>query len=65
MPGYEDQVVMAGGTFIEGSTIELSGDGPLRPPYVAYVQGGLTYMHVKLAVKGILEMGLNGTYQFL
>jgi cystathionine beta-lyase family protein involved in aluminum resistance len=56
---------MAGGTFIEGSTIELSGDGPLRPPYVAYVQGGLTYMHVKLAVKGILEMGLNGTYQFL
>lgn len=65
MPGYEDKVIMAGGTFIEGSTIELSGDGPLRPPYVAYVQGGLTYLHVKLAVTGILEMGFSGTYQFL
>ncbi|MBX9720701.1 MAG: methionine gamma-lyase family protein [Candidatus Obscuribacterales bacterium] len=65
MPGYEDQVVMAGGTFIEGSTIELSGDGPLRPPYVAFVQGGLTYMHVKLALIGLLELASSGDYQFL
>jgi cystathionine beta-lyase family protein involved in aluminum resistance len=46
---------MAGGTFIEGSTIELSADGPLRDPYVAYLQGGLNYAHVKLALRGILE----------
>jgi len=46
---------MAGGTFIEGSTIELSADGPLREPYVAYMQGGLNYAHVKLALKGVLE----------
>ncbi|WP_214482772.1 methionine gamma-lyase family protein [Bacillus sp. SM2101] len=50
MPGYEDDVIMAAGTFIQGSSIELSADGPLRPPYVAYVQGGLTYAHVKIAV---------------
>jgi len=65
MPGYEDQVVMAGGTFVEGSTIELSGDGPLREPYVAYVQGGLTYMHVKLALTGLLEQGTSGQFQFI
>src|SRR5690606_41547193 len=47
MPGYDDPVIMAGGTFIQGSSIELSADGPIRPPYVAYVQGGLTYAHVK------------------
>ena len=50
MPGYEDDVIMAAGTFIQGASIELSADGPLRPPYVAYVQGGLTYSHVKIAV---------------
>ncbi|EKE02505.1 MAG: hypothetical protein ACD_20C00376G0001 [uncultured bacterium] len=55
VPGYDDEIVMAGGTFIEGSTIELSADGPLREPYVAYLQGGLNYAHVKLALKGILE----------
>ena len=49
MPGYEDDVIMAG-TFVQGSSIELSADGPIRPPYEAYVQGGLTYEHVKLAV---------------
>lgn len=65
MPGYSDQVVMAGGTFIEGSTIELSGDGPLRPPYVAFVQGGLTYSHVKLAILGLLDIGSKGEYKFL
>ena len=55
VPGYEDQIIMAGGTFIEGSTIELSADGPMRPPYVAYMQGGLNYAHVKIALKKILE----------
>lgn len=55
IPGYEDQVIMAGGTFIEGSTIELSADGPMRPPYVAYMQGGLNYAHVKIALRKILD----------
>lgn len=55
VPGYEDQIIMAGGTFIEGSTIELSADGPIRPPYVAYMQGGLNYAHVKIALKKILN----------
>lgn len=50
MPGYDDDVIMAAGTFIQGASIELSSDGPIRPPYVAYVQGGLTYSHVKIAV---------------
>ena len=55
IPGYEDQVIMAGGTFIEGSTIELSADGPMRPPYTAYMQGGLNYAHVKIALTKILD----------
>ena len=50
MPGYEDDVIMAAGTFVQGSSIELTADGPLRPPYIAFVQGGLTYEHIKLAV---------------
>ena len=50
MPGYEDDVIMAAGTFIQGASIELTADGPIRHPYAAYVQGGLTYSHVKLAV---------------
>lgn len=55
IPGYEDKVIMAGGTFIEGSTIELSADGPMRAPYVAYMQGGLNYAHVKIALIKILD----------
>jgi len=55
IPGYEDKVIMAGGTFIEGSTIELSADGPMRPPYVAYMQGGLNYAHVKICLSEILN----------
>ncbi|MBR1425185.1 aminotransferase class I/II-fold pyridoxal phosphate-dependent enzyme [bacterium] len=55
IPGYEDKIIMAGGTFIEGSTIELSADGPMREPYVAYMQGGLTYSHVKIALKKFLD----------
>ncbi|MFA5576079.1 MAG: methionine gamma-lyase family protein [Tissierellaceae bacterium] len=50
MPGYEDKVIMASGGFIEGSSIELSADGPMREPYFAYYQGGLTYEHCKLGV---------------
>lgn len=55
VPGYEDRVVMAAGTFIEGSTIELSADGPLRDPYVAYLQGGLNYAHCRIAMERSLS----------
>lgn len=55
VPGYEDKLIMAGGTFIEGSTIELSADGPMRPPYAVYMQGGLTYSHVKIVLRDIFE----------
>lgn len=55
IPGYEDKVIMAGGTFIEGSTIELSADGPLRPPFAVYMQGGLNYAHIKIVLKAILD----------
>ena len=59
VPGYDDKLIMAGGSFIEGSTIELSADGPMRPPYAVYMQGGLNYAHVKIALNGILkELGL-------
>ncbi|WP_407946593.1 methionine gamma-lyase family protein [Pontibacillus halophilus] len=51
MPGYENDVIMAAGTFIQGASLELTADGPIRPPYTAYVQGGLTYAHVKIAIK--------------
>lgn len=50
MDGYEDEEIMASGSFTEGSTIELSSDGPLRPPFTLYIQGGLTYSHVKIAI---------------
>lgn len=59
VPGYDDKLIMAGGSFIEGSTIELSADGPIRPPYAVYMQGGLSYYHVKIALKGILDELLN------
>ncbi len=55
VPGYDDKLIMAGGSFIEGSTLELSADGPVRPPYAVYMQGGLNYAHVKIALKGIVE----------
>lgn len=55
MPGYEDDVIMAAGTFVQGSSIELTADGPIRPPYTAFVQGGLTYEHVKIAVLNSVE----------
>lgn len=55
MPGYESEVIMAAGTFIQGASIELSADGPIRPPYTLYIQGGLTFEHVKLAVTAAVE----------
>ena len=50
MPGYNDKVIMAAGAFIQGSSIELSADGPIRPPYAVYFQGGLTWYHAKLGI---------------
>ena len=55
MPGYEDQVIMAAGTFVAGASIELSADAPIREPYIAYMQGGLTYEHVKIACMYCVE----------
>ena len=55
MPGYDDKVIMAAGTFVAGASIELSADAPIRKPYTAYFQGGLTYEHCTLACKAILK----------
>lgn len=55
MPGYSDAVVMAAGAFVQGSSIELSADGPLRAPYAVYLQGGLTFEHALLGVMGAAE----------
>lgn len=55
MPGYNDKVIMAAGAFVQGSSIELSADSPIRPPYIAYLQGGLTYEHAKIAALYTLE----------
>ena len=62
MPGYNDQVIMAAGAFVQGSSIELSADGPMREPYAAYFQGGLTFNHAKfgimMSLQKIFEKGL-------
>ncbi len=50
MPGYDSEVIMAAGAFVQGSSIELSADGPIRPPYAVYFQGGLTWQHAKLGI---------------
>lgn len=55
MPGYDDKIIMAAGTFVSGASIELSADGPVKPPYIAYFQGGLTYEHGKYALDKILN----------
>ena len=55
MAGYEDEVVMAAGAFVEGSSIELSADGPMREPYYAYMQGGLTYESARLAIMAAVD----------
>ena len=62
MPGYDSEVVMAAGAFVQGSSIELSADGPIRPPYAVYFQGGLTWQHAKLGIlmslQKLVEAGL-------
>ena len=55
MPGYRDQVIMAAGTFVQGASIELSADAPIRSPYIAFMQGGLAYEQVKAAVLNYLQ----------
>ncbi len=59
MPGYDAKVIMAAGAFISGSSIELSADGPIKPPYVVYFQGGLTFPHAKLGVLKALQEIVN------
>ena len=62
MPGYNDKVIMAAGAFVQGSSIELSADGPIRPPYAVYFQGGLTWQHAKfgilMSLQKMLDAGL-------
>ena len=62
MPGYESEVIMAAGAFVQGASIELSADGPIRPPYAVYFQGGLTWFHAKLgilmSIQKLLEAGI-------
>ena len=59
MPGYDSQVIMAAGAFVQGSSIELSADGPIRPPYAVYFQGGLTWHHAKLGILMSLQKMLD------
>ena len=59
MPGYSDKVIMAAGSFVQGSSIELSADGPIRPPYLAYMQGGLTYEHLKIVCLEFAQSYIN------
>ena len=62
MPGYDSEVIMAAGAFVQGSSIELSADGPIREPYAVYFQGGLTWNHAKLgilmSIQKMLDRGL-------
>ena len=53
MPGYNDPVIMAAGCFVQGASIELSADAPVKPPFIAYLQGGITYEHCKIALKNL------------
>ena len=53
--GYDDEIIMAAGAFVEGSSIELSADGPLREPYIAYLQGGLSYSHTRYVLSEIIK----------
>ena len=59
MPGYDCPVIMAAGAFIQGSSIELSADGPLRAPYTAFFQGGLTWYHAKFGILKSVQQLLN------
>ena len=53
MPGYADPVIMAAGCFVQGASIELSADAPIKPPFIGYLQGGITYEHCKIALKNL------------
>ena len=55
MPGYDSDVIMAAGAFVQGSSIELSADGPIKPPYAVYFQGGITWYHSKYGIMMSLE----------
>lgn len=55
MPGYADKIIMAAGTFVQGASIEFSADGPLRPPYNVYLQGGLTFEHACIGIMGAAQ----------
>ena len=55
MPGYDSDVIMAAGAFVQGSSIELSADGPIKEPYAVYFQGGLTWAHAKLGILKSLQ----------
>jgi cystathionine beta-lyase family protein involved in aluminum resistance len=59
LPGYGDEVIMAAGAFVQGSSIELSADGPIRPPYAVFFQGGLTFPHIKLGIMKSLQELIN------
>ena len=59
MPGYDSEVIMAAGAFVQGSSIELSADGPMREPYIAYMQGGLTYESAKIGIMNAVDMLIN------
>ena len=66
MPGYDSQVIMAAGAFVQGSSIELSADGPIKPPYAVYFQGGLTWYHAKLGIlKSLQQLLDDGVLKFL
>jgi cystathionine beta-lyase family protein involved in aluminum resistance len=62
LPGYQDQVIMAAGTFIQGSSIELSADAPMRQPYTVYLQGGLSYAHAMIGLLGAAQELTNKGY---
>ena len=59
MPGYQDPVIMAAGTFVSGASVELSADAPVRAPYIAYLQGALTYAHGRIAIAGAVQLLAN------
>lgn len=55
MPGYNHEVIMAAGTFVQGGSLEITADAPIKEPYIGYLQGGLTYEHIKIVLKEILR----------
>ena len=66
MPGYDSPVIMAAGAFVQGSSIELSADGPIKPPYAVYFQGGLTWYHAKLGIlKSLQQLSDDGVLKIL